>query len=158
MSLIQAAQIESLNQRNGVLVRPECRLSEEQIKLIDGVSRDLLEDPGLLCYNAGAAKLFEKAGARSEQAGSCVRLRVPPLEIHPHSQHVAARGIELALVVVAVPMVARSTSDGPDALALQALHLSTPVSRVDPRGQHSASQGALRQDREPVVSRIPARS
>jgi len=35
-------------QREGVLVRPECRLSDEQVRLIDGVSRDLLYDPGLL--------------------------------------------------------------------------------------------------------------
>jgi len=60
-----------------VLVRPECRLSDDQIRLIDGVSRDLLNDPGLLCYNAAAAEIFRKAGAKLEQADSCARVRLP---------------------------------------------------------------------------------
>ena len=52
------------NQLEGVLVTPACRLSDDQIKLIDGVSRDLLEDPGLLCYNQAATEIFRAAGAR----------------------------------------------------------------------------------------------
>ena len=68
----------SEKQREGVLVNPHCRLSYAQIKLVDGVSRGLLQDPGLLCYNAEAAEIFKKAGAKIEDAGDCVRLRVPP--------------------------------------------------------------------------------
>ncbi len=68
----------SEKQREGVLVTPYCRLSESQIKLVDGVSREILEDPGLLCYNADAAELFKKAGARLEDADGCARVRVPP--------------------------------------------------------------------------------
>ena len=49
-------------QREGVVVAPHCRLSQSQIELIDGVSRDLLEDPGVLCYNAEAAEVYRKAG------------------------------------------------------------------------------------------------
>ena len=64
-------------QREGVLVRPERRLSDEQIRLIDGVSRDLLYDPGLLCYNAEAAETFKQAGAIVEPDAQCVRIRVP---------------------------------------------------------------------------------
>ena len=60
-----------------MLVRPECRLSDDQVRLIDGVSRDLLYDPGLLCYNASAAEIFRKAGAKLEQADSCARVRLP---------------------------------------------------------------------------------
>ncbi len=63
-------------QREGVVVRPLRRLSEQQIKLIDGVSRDLLEDPGLLCYNAAAADVYAAAGAKIESAEGCVRVRL----------------------------------------------------------------------------------
>ncbi len=64
-------------QREGILVEPQQRLSDEQVDLIDGVSRELLEDPGLLCYNAEVTELFKSAGARAEDADGCVRLRVP---------------------------------------------------------------------------------
>ena len=64
-------------QREGVLVRPECRLSDEQVRLIDGVSRDLLYDPGLLCYNAEAAEIFKRAGAVVEPDTPCARVRIP---------------------------------------------------------------------------------
>ena len=64
-------------QREGVVVSPECRLSENQVKLIDGVSRDLLQDPGLLCYNEEATNLFQEAGAKVEDAGPCARIRIP---------------------------------------------------------------------------------
>jgi trimethylamine--corrinoid protein Co-methyltransferase len=67
----------SLKQREGVLVTPICRLSDSQVRLVDGVSRDLLQDPGLLCYNAQAAEIFKKAGATVEPADDCVRLRIP---------------------------------------------------------------------------------
>jgi len=66
----------SQKQRQGVLVRPECRLSEEQIRLIDGVSRDLLNDPGLLCYNAEVADIFKQAGAVVEPDTPCARVRI----------------------------------------------------------------------------------
>jgi len=65
-------------QREGVVVRPEPRLNEEQIRLIDGVSRDLLEDPGLLCYNDRATEIFGAAGADVEAADGCARVRVGP--------------------------------------------------------------------------------
>jgi trimethylamine---corrinoid protein Co-methyltransferase len=64
-------------QREGVLVQPQRRLSDEQIRLIDGVSRELLEDPGLGCYNVQAAELLRSAGARVEDAGDCQRVRLP---------------------------------------------------------------------------------
>ncbi len=65
-------------QREGVLVRrPEERLSADQVGLIDGVSRDLLQDPGLICYNAEAADLFKEAGAAVEPDPAGARIRVP---------------------------------------------------------------------------------
>jgi len=66
-------------QREGVLVaQPTRRLSDDQIRLIDGASRDLLQDPGLVCYNAEAADLFARAGAAVETEGDCARVRIPP--------------------------------------------------------------------------------
>ena len=78
MSSQPAATAGPIGQREGVLVRPECRLSDDQVRLVDGVSRDLLQDPGVLCYNARAAELFARAGATVEAAEACARIRVPP--------------------------------------------------------------------------------
>ena len=64
-------------QREGVLVTPQQRLNEAQIRLIDGISREILEDPGILCYNREAADIFKNVGARVEQLEDCVRLRIP---------------------------------------------------------------------------------
>ncbi len=64
-------------QREGVLVSPQYRLSEGQVRLVDQVSHELLEEPGLLCYNENAAGIFKKAGAKIEDAGDCVRVRMP---------------------------------------------------------------------------------
>jgi trimethylamine--corrinoid protein Co-methyltransferase len=63
-------------QREGVLVQPHRRLSDEQIRAVDAASRALLEEPGLLCYNAAAAEVYENAGAKVEDAGDCVRVRL----------------------------------------------------------------------------------
>ncbi len=67
----------SKKQREGVLVTPHYRLSEAQVRLVDEVSRDLLQDPGLLCYNREAVEIFKKAGAKIEDSGDCKRVRMP---------------------------------------------------------------------------------
>lgn len=64
--------------RRGIVVKPYCRLTDGQVKLIDSTSKILLEDPGLLCYNRQAAEIFKTAGAKVEDAGQCRRLRIPP--------------------------------------------------------------------------------
>ncbi|MFO7870016.1 MAG: trimethylamine methyltransferase family protein [Kiritimatiellia bacterium] len=64
-------------QREGVLVKPYLRLSEKQIAQVDAASREMLQDPGLLCYNEKAAKVFQKAGAAVEDAKDCSRVRIP---------------------------------------------------------------------------------
>jgi trimethylamine--corrinoid protein Co-methyltransferase len=66
------------SQREGVLVTPKNRLSHEQVNQIDGASRELLSDPGMLCYNENAANVFRKAGAKVESAGDCLRVFIPP--------------------------------------------------------------------------------
>jgi trimethylamine--corrinoid protein Co-methyltransferase len=67
----------AIRQREGVLVQPLERLTRDQVSLIDGVSREILEDPGLLCYNPTAAELFRRAGASVEEAGEAQRVRIP---------------------------------------------------------------------------------
>jgi len=64
-------------QREGVVVRPLDRLSDAQVRLIDGVSRDLLEDPGLLCHNAAAVDIYRSAGAKIEPGEGWIRVRLP---------------------------------------------------------------------------------
>jgi trimethylamine--corrinoid protein Co-methyltransferase len=66
-----------MKQREGVLVTPQPRLSQEQVEVIDGTSREILMDPGLLCFNAEAARLFGKAGASVEEGASAPRVRIP---------------------------------------------------------------------------------
>jgi trimethylamine--corrinoid protein Co-methyltransferase len=66
----------SQTQREGILVVPHERLSAEQVALIDGLSRDLLQDPGLLCYNHEAVEVFRAAGAKVEDAQGCARVRL----------------------------------------------------------------------------------
>ncbi len=67
----------SLKQRAGVLVKPHYRISDSQVRLIDEVSRELLEEPGLLCYNQRASEIYKHAGAKVEDAADCVRVRLP---------------------------------------------------------------------------------
>ncbi|MBN2294623.1 MAG: trimethylamine methyltransferase family protein [Pirellulales bacterium] len=67
----------SQKQREGVLVAPRDRLSADQVKLIDGISRELLQDPGVLCYNAEAVAFFKQAGAIIEDGDDCPRVRFP---------------------------------------------------------------------------------
>ncbi len=64
-------------QREGVLVDPRCRLSDDQVKLVDETSRELLEDPGVICYSEAPVKVFKDAGARTEDAESGTRIRIP---------------------------------------------------------------------------------
>ena len=66
-----------LRQREGVVVTPDARLSDRQIRIVDEVSRDLLRDPGVLCYSPRAADVFREAGATVEDAGECLRVRIP---------------------------------------------------------------------------------
>lgn len=65
------------HQREGVLVSPQDRLTGDQVRLIDEISRELLQDPGVLCYNAEAVELFRRAGATVEDGDDCPRLRLP---------------------------------------------------------------------------------
>ena len=50
--------------REGVLVNPYERLSQEQVKWLDQASLNILADPGIWCYNERAANLFQQHGAK----------------------------------------------------------------------------------------------
>ena len=64
-------------QREGVLVEPRNRLSREQLELVDGISREILSDPGLLCFNSTAAEVFREAGATVQETQEALRVRIP---------------------------------------------------------------------------------
>ena len=65
-------------QREGIVVRPYERLSDEQIRQVDSTSREILENQGLLCYNAHAGELFKAEGARVEARDDYWHVRLPP--------------------------------------------------------------------------------
>ncbi len=52
--------------RNGVLVEPYRRLTEEQIEKIHQASLSILLDPGIICFNRDAAQVFGDNGAEVE--------------------------------------------------------------------------------------------
>jgi len=64
-------------QRQGVLVKPNNRLSAEQVRLIDSASRELLEDPGLFCFSGRATEIFRQTGCRIEEMKDGHRIRIP---------------------------------------------------------------------------------
>lgn len=66
----------SEKQREGVLVSPRCRLADSQISLVDEVSRELLQDPGLLCSHNEVIEIFRRAGATIEDAAAGARIRI----------------------------------------------------------------------------------
>ncbi len=67
--------------REGVLVKPYERLSQEQVQRLDLASLSILADPGIWCYNERAANLFKTHGAnvREEEGASspCWRVTFP---------------------------------------------------------------------------------
>jgi len=62
----------------GVLVKPKERLSPRQVQIIDEVSRELLQNPGVLCYNPEATELFKGAGASIEEKSTGWKISIPP--------------------------------------------------------------------------------
>ncbi len=92
-------------QREGVLVKPHERLSPDQIELVDEVSRELLEDPGLLCYNDEAAAIYSDAGAKVENEDGCKRVKLPSsvidkaLESAPSTVVLGARNPDNRLIL-----------------------------------------------------------
>jgi trimethylamine---corrinoid protein Co-methyltransferase len=71
--------------REGIVVKPYTRLTQEQVERLDRMSCSLLEDPGIWCYNRRAADLFHAHGAdveeHAEQQGCVWRIRLPSVLI-----------------------------------------------------------------------------
>jgi trimethylamine--corrinoid protein Co-methyltransferase len=67
--------------REGFLVEPQPRLDASQVAIIDAASRQLLEEPGVICHNREAAALFAHAGACVEEESTCARVRITPAMI-----------------------------------------------------------------------------
>jgi len=67
--------------RQGVLVQPYRRLSQEQVESIHRASLSILSDPGILCFNRDAVDLFGERGAEvtsvDQGAHACWLLRLP---------------------------------------------------------------------------------
>jgi trimethylamine--corrinoid protein Co-methyltransferase len=67
--------------REGVLVKPYERLTDEQVQWLDQASLDILADPGIWCYNERAAKLFQAHGAKvwedEKSVSPCWRVTFP---------------------------------------------------------------------------------
>ena len=67
--------------REGVLVKPSERLSDEQVQRLDQASLNILADPGIWCYNERAAKLFQEHGAKvwqdEKSISPCWRVTFP---------------------------------------------------------------------------------
>lgn len=57
-------------------MQPHERLTQEQVKLVDQTSREILENPGVLCYNKRAVEVFREAGAPVEDLSDCSRIRI----------------------------------------------------------------------------------
>ncbi len=95
----------SLKQREGVLVDPHLRLNSRQIEIIDELSRKMLEDPGLICYNAEATELFKKAGSEVTQESKFSRIKLKPgiidkiLETVPSKITLGARNPDNKLIL-----------------------------------------------------------
>jgi trimethylamine--corrinoid protein Co-methyltransferase len=146
-------------QRLGVLVDPRDRLSPEQVTIIDSTSRELLEEPGLLCYNEEAADILEKAGAKRENLETCARIKISSamvdkaLESTPTSITLGARNPDNKLILDALEPRVRFVSgsetnitltveyengmpqfvsrDGSIALLREAAHLAENLENLD---------------------------
>lgn len=64
-------------QREGVLVTPRDRLSQDQVNLVDETSRKLLEDPGLISYSPEATEAYKNYGCEVTEEGGEVRVKIP---------------------------------------------------------------------------------
>jgi len=56
------------NYRRATLVKPKKRMSDEQIRAIHEGSLQILNDPGVTCFNEHAADLYDKAGCKVTRA------------------------------------------------------------------------------------------
>lgn len=66
-----------MKQREGLVVKPYERLSAGEIGRVDALSRRILEELGLSCHNARAARVLQAAGAIVEERAGVLQVRIP---------------------------------------------------------------------------------
>ncbi|MFH1559963.1 MAG: trimethylamine methyltransferase family protein [Chloroflexota bacterium] len=95
--------------RQGILVEPYQRLTQEQVTQIHRASMEILADPGIVCFNSDAAEIFADGGAevvaiRGEGAPYWI-LKIPEkliletLETAPKAVKLGARDKEHCLIL-----------------------------------------------------------
>ena len=81
--------------REGVMVKPYERLDPEQVKWLDLASMNILNDPGIWCYNEKAAELFKTHGAKvweeKDKHSTCWRVSFPSGLIKEAVAHAPSR-------------------------------------------------------------------
>ena len=96
--------------REGILVsNPIERLSGEQVRQIHDASIEILNDPGLLCFNKKAAEIFQSRGAEvtsvSDSDTPCWHVKIPErlvtdtLDSAPKTLTLGARNPDNALIM-----------------------------------------------------------
>ncbi len=96
--------------REGILIeKPYQRLSDGQIELIHKTSLEILENPGIICFNAEAAELFSNKGAQVKSIQTdgppCWHLSIPAklvneaLQSSPKTVVLGARKEENVLIM-----------------------------------------------------------
>jgi len=64
--------------RTGTLVKPQDRLSPEQVKTVHRASMEMLDDPGILCFNMKAAQFLANSDCKvSKEKEGIWRIQVP---------------------------------------------------------------------------------
>ena len=96
--------------REGILIdRPLVRMSEQQVNQIHQASMEILSDPGLICFNEGAAEIFSSNGAEVSKVEPsdhpCWLIKVPEklvidaIDSAPKAVKLGARNPENALIM-----------------------------------------------------------
>jgi trimethylamine--corrinoid protein Co-methyltransferase len=63
-----AADVQTNESRPGIVVQPVDRLSTSQLDRLHSGSLELLEDPGVVCFNERAVSIFAEGGCRVERS------------------------------------------------------------------------------------------
>jgi trimethylamine--corrinoid protein Co-methyltransferase len=96
--------------REGILIdRPLVRMSDEQVSQIHQASLEILSDPGLICFNKGAAEIFSGNGAEVSRVEPsdhpCWLIRIPEklvlnaIESAPKTVKLGARNPDNTLIM-----------------------------------------------------------
>jgi len=94
-----------MKQREGVLVEPYERISQDEVARIDKASMEILYDPGLFSDNEEVVEILGARGAKIKKEGSSWRIRIPEkiiresIEGAPSIVTLGARKVENRIVL-----------------------------------------------------------